>query len=1168
MKILQSLRPLLFCFVLSTSITVFSQPVNNASSAATNLTPSATCGAIAGQSLFQASNDGPSNGYGPNADVWYRFTATTTAVQISLSGTGGSITNTNTYIEAYNAQTTAGITAANAIGMATRQNGLTISDMAVGTQYYFRVFSNGSVGTGPAGNWGFSICLATTLAAPGNDACGGTALTIGTINTAGRTAAATTSAGIPVGCSVGTPDDDVWYNFVATATSHLIIVNPNPDAGSNPSVAGTILSQGGANLQLFSGACGSLTSLACGERGSILATGLSVGTTYRIRVYSSSAFGTPHAAPSNTSGLNFNILVTTPGAVIPTVISSRMNEVFRQTNLSPSGMLNDPWEVTYGPDGYLWITEAKGYRVVRMDPNTGARTTVLDIGRNSNFFSSASDRAYNLQFELAYSSPQGGLAGLAIHPNFLTGKNYVYVSYIKNYNGGAQPTGIFYNNAIVRYTYNSGTGKLESPVTICDTLPGSSDHNSQRMIIAPVGGTDYLFYGAGDMGAGQFGNATRPNHAQALNYYEGKILRFNLEDDGDGGFNGYIPNSNPFNGTLGVQSAVYANGIRNNQGFVIDPQFKILYGSSHGPYSDDEINIIESGRNYGHPLVIGYAADDNVNNTTAGAAPGMNPPHPSSCPMIVDESNNAASLGASYKDPLFSAYPSSPAFPSITNLWNTTTGANAQWPSEAWSGLDLYYQSAIPGWKKSLIASSLKWGRLVKIRLQANGTSVLTENGQDTISYFGSQNRFRDVAVAPNGKDLYVIMDRSTTTSGPSSGNPIVPSCQGCVQKYTFLGYNDNGSGSSTIPNTIKIATGVTNQCETANTVVINSANNNLNIWVPITDTNSNVIAEIYSTVNLDTVRTSMYHNTGTVREDGGHRLYADRNITITPQTQPVSPVKVRLYITNADFTALSSALNSQGVGSGIGGNINNLGIFKNSNNTCANTLSGGAAGAVTTNVKAVHNASLGYVLQANSVASFSTFFFANSAITTLPIQLLTFTGNLVDDATLLNWTTSSEVNTAQFVVERSENGTDFTAIGTVAAAGNSTSPLDYNFTDNNIAALSASTVYYRLRIEDTNGQFVYSKLVSVSLAYITGAAKVFPNPATDKINVTIGAVSDGQVIWKLSDNAGRTVLQNTAQAKQGRNNFVINTSKLSSGIYYLKVSGAGIDQIIKIQKL
>jgi PQQ-dependent dehydrogenase (s-GDH family) len=1172
MKCHHCLKHLLFFVFFSVSIKVISQPVNNLCAGATILPVTATCGAVAGQSLYLASSDGlAANGFGPTYDVWYKFTATSTAVQISLSGTGGSITNTNTYIEAFNSVNCGGISTASSIGIATRQNGLTITDMAVGTVYYFRVFANVNPNSSAA-QWAFSICLATTLTAPGNDACGTpTVLTVGTVLTTARVAGATPSAGITVGCALGTPDDDVWFQFTATSTTHNIIVNPNPDAAANPSAAGTTLASSGAMLQLFSGACASLTSIACGDRGAIYATGLTVGTVYRVRVYSFGTFGTnPNATPTN-AGLNFNILVTTAAPVIPSVSSSRMNEVFRQTLLSPAGMLNDPWEVTYGPDGYLWITEAKGYRIVRMDPNTGARTTVLDIGRNSNFFTTPADKAYNMQFELAYANPQGGLAGLAIHPAFMdavTPKKYVYVSYIQDYGGGVQPTGIFYTNSIVRFTYNTSTGKLESPVTVCDTIPGSSDHNSQRMIIAPVGGTDYLFYGAGDMGAGQFGNRDRIEKAQMKNSYEGKILRFNLETDGDAGLNGFIPNTNPYNATLGVQSAVWAMGIRNNQGFVYDSTRKILYGSSHGPYSDDEINIIDSNKNYGHPLVIGYSSDHNVDGSSAGAAPGMNPPGPALyLPTIGNEVTNANTIGSSYRDPIFSAYPSSVAFPSITNLYNTTTGANAQWPSEGWSGLDLYNNSIIPGWKQSLVASSLKWGRLVKIRLQPSGTAVLNENGKDTISYFGSTNRFRDVAVAPNGKDLYVVMDRSTTSSGPSAGNPIVPACGGCVQKYTFLGYADNGSGSSTIPNTIKIASGINNQCENANTIVINSANNNLNIWVPITDTNSNVIAEIYSTVNLDTVRTSMYHNGGpVVREDGGHRLYADRNITITPQTQPVSPVKIRLYLTTAEFTALNTALNSQGVGSGIGGSINNVGIFKNSNNTCVSSLSGGTATAVTTNVKVAHG-TLGYVLQANSLSSFSTFYFANSLLTTLPVQLLAFTGNLVDNATLLNWSTSSEINTANFIVERSEDGNNFSSIGTVAAAGNSNSPLSYSYTDNDVMTLPSSVIYYRLKIVDKDGNFVYSKIVTISLADLVAKVTVFPNPATDKTNITVGAVTDGQVHWRMIDNAGRTVMASTVQVKKGRNNITVNVTKLAAGIYHLTVSGAGVEKQVKFQK-
>jgi len=259
--------------------------------------------------------------------------------------------------------------------------------------------------------------------------------------------------------------------------------------------------------------------------------------------------------------------------------------------------LGYPWEITYGPDNNLWITESKGYKVYRMDPTTGVKTTVLDISQGSTFLP-LPDRTFNCQFANG-SGAQGGLAGLALHPNFLDGtaneNNSVYISYIYSSNGGTSPSGLFYTNRLVKFSYNAGTGKLESPVSLCDTLPGSSDHNSQRIIIAPVtpGGTKYLFYAAGDMGAGQFGNRTRPQYAQNPNKYEGKILRFNLVSDGDAGLAAWIPNDNPYSAT----SAVYCIGIRNNQGFAYDTSLNILYGASHGPYSDDEINIIQGFKN-------------------------------------------------------------------------------------------------------------------------------------------------------------------------------------------------------------------------------------------------------------------------------------------------------------------------------------------------------------------------------------------------------------------------------------------------------------------------------------------------------------------------------------------------------------------------------------------
>src|SRR5690606_33381973 len=109
----------------------------------------------------------------------------------------------------------------------------------------------------------------------------------------------------------------------------------------------------------------------------------------------------------------------------------------------------------------------------------------------------------------------------------------------------------------------------------------------------------FLFYSTGDMGAGQFSNGARTNHAQNADSYEGKILRFNLEPDKSSA--PWIPDDNPFNGR--VESAVWSIGHRNPQGLAhaLIGDRDLLYASEHGPYSDDEVNLIEPGANYGHP---------------------------------------------------------------------------------------------------------------------------------------------------------------------------------------------------------------------------------------------------------------------------------------------------------------------------------------------------------------------------------------------------------------------------------------------------------------------------------------------------------------------------------------------------------------------------------------
>ena len=134
----------------------------------------------------------------------------------------------------------------------------------------------------------------------------------------------------------------------------------------------------------------------------------------------------------------------TSGSASNCIQGGRMNEVYKQTILSGSGLYNIHGKLLMVRMINLWITEARGYKVYRMDPNTGAKTTVLDLNSASTDLSAwgaDSLRAVNLTSTNNWNAtannwPQGGLAGLAIHPNFMDGSglyDFVYISYVHRY---------------------------------------------------------------------------------------------------------------------------------------------------------------------------------------------------------------------------------------------------------------------------------------------------------------------------------------------------------------------------------------------------------------------------------------------------------------------------------------------------------------------------------------------------------------------------------------------------------------------------------------------------------------------------------------------------------------------------------------------------------------
>lgn len=943
----------------------------------------------------------------------------------------------------------------------------------------------------------------------------------------------------------GSSNNDVWYKFIAQAASTTITIS---GAVANP------------RFQIYNNNCASLSSVFCSTGATGTATTLVIGTEYLVRIY------------STTNNLTtFNICVQHAAQ------STRMKEVFTDTIIGPnSAGFDSPWEITYEPkEDSLWITENKTYKIRKMSPNGNSRV-ILDLSETGSFPS------FRRTFNSSQNPwPQGGMMGFAIHPQFLASsnpQNYVYVAYVRAFvgagpaggvrttvtnpnNGGEAVKGDLFTTFLVRFTYDAVNKTLGSPVALCDTITGSNDHNSGRIIIAPVGGTDYLFYAVGDMGAGQFYSAERTNKSQLTNSYEGKILRFNLDNTGTGtGLDKWIPDDNPFSNVAPVtgKSAVWVRGIRNNQGFAYVNNS--LFGSSHGPFSDDEVNKIMSGQNYGHPVIIGKKSDGNYNGAKA-ANPNFKgwsnefagSPLITSLPLISDEANDAT---PNYVDPIYSYFQSDNA--TIVNIY-TNNPANSGWPSIAPSGMDGYTYSNIPGWKNSLLLASLKRGYLMRIKPNSTGTGVDPIGGSDTSSVLNTQNRFRDLAFGPDGLTIYAVVDRSGSTSGPTSTNPVNSACPGCVIKYTFRGYNPTAASPfpSTIPTSIPIDSSTSAGCVTATAVTINAANRNNDLWVPITGPNGNIIAEIDANNNdLGNITTSFFTRTGNPVRTAFANKYLNRNVTIGVQTQPSTAVSVRLYITAKELADMIATSGSNVTG------INDLAVYKNTD-ACGTSMASIATGQTITGRYV--QSTYGHAIQFN-VTSFSSFYFLSST-NTLPFDLFSFTAKAQGDAAQLEWVVNNEADVVSYTVQRSLDNTNFEDIATVDAKHLQSSNITYNYTDFNAGKL-ASTVYYRIHSNENNGNRKFSDIINVNFAsmMVTGVS-VFPNPVTEKTTVLINAIADETANLKIIDNTGRVIKVIAVNLVKGKNSVQLDLTKFKTGIYYIDVTGKAISEKTKLIK-
>lgn len=205
--------------------------------------------------------------------------------------------------------------------------------------------------------------------------------------------------------------------------------------------------------------------------------------------------------------------------------------------------LEIPWSMDFLPDGRLIFTERGGkIKILDIESREIAELPVASIG-------------------------EAGLLGLVVDPVF-SETNHIYVYYTY------QQESLY--NRVSRFTLKDD--QLSDEAIILDGIPGAGIHDGGRIKFGP---DQKLYITTGD--------ARQQSLAQDVDSLAGKILRINKD--------GSIPDDNPF-----PNNAVYSYGHRNPQGLAWHPITGKLYATEHGATRNDEVNIIEPGKNYGWPV--------------------------------------------------------------------------------------------------------------------------------------------------------------------------------------------------------------------------------------------------------------------------------------------------------------------------------------------------------------------------------------------------------------------------------------------------------------------------------------------------------------------------------------------------------------------------------------
>lgn len=290
---------------------------------------------------------------------------------------------------------------------------------------------------------------------------------------------------------------------------------------------------------------------------------------------------------------------------------------------------------------------------------------------------------------------------------------------------------------------------------------------------------------------------------------------------------------------------------------------------------------------------------------------------------------------------------------------------------------------------------------------------------------------------------------------------------------------------------------------------------------------------------NLGIVTSSVYRSS-TPREDNDGTNYLDRTVYLEPSFNPASPVTVRLYFTTSELQNLIS--DSSGDPDEVN-SISDLVITKVSNLDCSSEFFGPGELIPVTNTG---NDAIGQYVEI-SISSFSAFF-AHGGAAPLPVELLFFEAEKLEDDVMLTWETASERNNSHFEIQRSDNGKNFYSLGIVQGNGTSSDVNSYEFFDQKT---DSPIHYYRLKQVDFDGKYEYTDVRRVT--FQSNVQVHFQlNPTIVRNEIEFTAIQKNiEYQFAIYNQMGQIVKEGSFT-----NQTLLNLESIGSGMYIVQLFG------------